>query len=387
MKNTLICLFLLCLWTSCKAPNDLDPTPREFDQNMTLIPTDTLTIPIGYRSNVYSNYIRSFRINKVPYLGVVNENTNELECYALSGLGKNFKVRFQVEGPNGVGQLKAFEVISDSTLLIASTYRIRLYVTDFEGSIKSIIKTDEVERKDKPFVQIYYSNQPVVFDRNKQDAFLFTRVDADFNSPGIWSGTMFLKASTINEGSINHIFKLPSHFDKYIHGSHFCHGSHLLMENRYLILSNSFYNNLLIYDLEKGEMIEREGGSKYFGDVFPMESPKSTSDGHEEFYITSNSYRELAYDEENKLLYRLAYRGVDYIGPDGQRRNWDNKQPSVIIINSNFEKVGEIDLPVNTIYTWMYFTLNGKLYLSLNHPDNNPSEDEMVFVGYKPEKL
>ena len=83
----------------------------------------------------------------------------------------------------------------------------------------------------------------------------------------------------------------------------------------------------------------------------------------------------------------MAYRGVDYIGADGQRRNWDNKLPSVIIINSNFEKVGEIDLPVNTIYNWMYFTHNGKLYLSLNHPDNNPSEDEMVFVGFKPEKL
>jgi hypothetical protein len=134
-------------------------------------------------------------------------------------------------------------------------------------------------------------------------------------------------------------------------------------------------------------MIEREGGSKYFGDVLPMEGSKSTSDLHEEFYITSNSYRELAYDEENKLLYRLAYRGVDYTGPDGQQRNWDNKLPSVIIINSNFEKIGEIDLPVNQIYNWMYFTYNGKLYLSLNHPDNNPSEDEMVFVGFNPEKL
>ena len=44
-------------------------------------------------------------------------------------------------------------------------------------------------------------------------------------------------------------------------------------------------------------------------------------------------------------------------------------------------------LPDNTIYTRIYFTHNGKLYLSLNHPDNNPSEDEMVFVGFKPEKL
>ena len=107
----------------------------------------------------------------------------------------------------------------------------------------------------------------------------------------------------------------------------------------------------------------------------------------ESFYVPSNSYREIAFDKENKLLYRLAYRGVDYTGPDGQRRNWDNKPPSVIIINSDFEKVGEVDLPINTIYTRMYFTHNGKLYLSLNHPDNNPSEDQMVFVGFKPEGI
>ncbi len=380
-------LLLMALGNSCTKDQSLDPLPRDYTARMTLLPSDTLRIPIGYRSNVYSKYIKKCEIDGIPFLGVVNENTNELEFYALSEKGEDFKVRFQLDGPNAVGQLKAFEVISDSTLLIASTYRIRLYVTDFDGNLKKTIKTNEVERKDKPFVQIYYTNQPIVFDRNKQDAFLFTRVDADFNSPGIWSGTMFLKVSTNNKGSINHIFKLPSHFDNYIHGSHFCHGSHLLMENRYLILSSSFYNNLLIYDLKKGEMIEREGGSKYFGDVFPMEGPKSTSDLHEEFYITSNSYREIAYDEENQLLYRLAYRGVDYIGPDGQRKNWDNKPPSVIIINSDFEKVGEMDLPVNTIYTWMYFTHDGKLYLSLNHPDNNPSEDQMVFVGFKPEKL
>ncbi|MDN3686370.1 hypothetical protein [Cyclobacterium jeungdonense] len=66
-------------------------------------------------------------------------------------------------------------------------------------------------------------------------------------------------------------------------------------------------------------------------------------------YVTSNSYRELAYDEEKQLLYLLAYQGVDYLGPNGQRRNWDNKHPSVIMINNDFEKVGEVDLPVNII--------------------------------------
>ncbi|HSI75302.1 MAG TPA: hypothetical protein VK957_05395 [Lunatimonas sp.] len=70
-----------------------------------------------------------------------------------------------------------------------------------------------------------------------------------------------------------------------------------------------------------------------------------------------------------------------------KQRNWDNKLPSVIMINSDFEKVGEVDLPVNTIYTRMYFTHDDKLYLSLNHSDNNPSEDQMVFLGFKPENI
>lgn len=354
---------------------------------MTLVPTDTLIFPMGYRSNVYSQYIRRCEINGSSYLGVVNQNTNEIEFYSLTRREDDFKVHFQEEGPNGVGSIRAFELISDSTLLIGSSYRIRLYVTDLEGNLLQTLVTNTPERKGKTFMPIYYSNQPLMFDKSRQDAYVFTRVDTDFNGHGIWSGTMFLQASTLEEGLNNHVFELPTHFDNYIHGGHFCHGSNCLVDYRYLILSVTFYNNLLIYDLKKDEMMEAKAGSKYFGDILPWDSPKPTVDGHEEFYVTSNSYRELEYDMQNKLLYRMAYRGVDYIGPNGQRRNWDNKPPSIIILNNDFEKIGEVDLQVNTIYTRMFFTHDGKLYLSLNHPDNNPSEDEMVFVGFKPEKL
>jgi hypothetical protein len=385
VKNFIYSTALYFILFSCEKHSDLNPDPRKYEDGVTLHPADTLIIPIGYRSNVYSRYLKAVEINNNSYLGIVNENTNELEFYSLDDSETNFRISYQQEGPNGIGSIKAFEIISDSTLLVATTYRVRLYVTDFKGNVVKTIKTDNSKRRGKPFVQIYYTNQPLLFDKTKQDAYVFTRVDTDYNGPGIWSGTMFLKASTINDGSNNHVFDLPTHFDKYIHGSVFCHGSHLLIDDRYLVLGITFYNNLLIFDLKKERMMEGKAGSKHFGDALPWDSPDM--DGDVEFYVTSNSYREITYDKENKLLYRLAYRGVDYIGPDGLRRNWDNKPPSVIIINSDFEKVGEVDLPVNTIYTRMFFTHNGKLYLSLNHPDNNPSEDQMVFVGFKPEKL
>jgi len=224
-----------------------------------------------------------------------------------------------------------------------------------------------------------------MYSKEKNDFYVFTRVDTDYNAPGIWSGTMFLKVPNDADRSAQHVFELPSHFDDYVHGAYFSHSSHLLIEDRYLVLGIPFYNNLLIYDLEKEELIEKAAGSKYFGDALPWSKPDN--ERHEEFYVSSNSYRELAYDDENGTMYRIAYRGVDYVGPDGQRRNWDNKSPSVVIINEDFEKVGEVDLSQNTYDTRSYFTYDSKLYLSLNHPENNPSEDRMVFVGFKPEKL
>ncbi|WP_439484231.1 DUF4221 family protein [Cyclobacterium plantarum] len=378
-------LISMAMGNSCTTDNSLDPTARKFTEKMTLVPADTMTIPIGYRSNVYSKYIKKAVIDGLPYLGVVNENTNELEFYALSKRGDDFKVQFDLDGPNAVGQLKAFEMISDSTLLVASTYRIRLYVTDLEGNLKNTIKTDDTGRKGKPYVQMFYTNRPLLHQKENDDFYVFTGVDTDYNGPGIWSGTMFMRISNDTNETIQHVFELPAYFNDFIHGAYFSDGSHILLEDRYLVLGIPFYNDMLIFDLEKNDLMSKPAGSKHFGDALPWENPNM--DGHEEFYVTSNSYREVVYDEKNQLLYRLAYQGVDYIGPDGQRRNWDNKPPSVIMINSDFEKVGEVDLPLNTIYTRMYFTHDGKLYLSLNHPDNNPSEDQMVFVGFKPEEL
>lgn len=386
MRNILFCLIWLFCLVSCNhnIGNELDTAPRPYSDKITLIPSDTLVISISSRSNVYSGYVKKCRINGNPYLGVVNENTNELEFYDLADAKGNFKISFQNDGPNGIGQLTAFEVVSDSTLLIGSTYRTRLYISDLSGNILKVLSSDKVQRKGKSHVPIYYTNQPLMYSKEKNDFYVFTRVDTDYNAPGIWSGTTFLKVPNDADRSGKHVFELPPHFDDYVHGAYFSHSSHLLIGDRYLVLGIPFYNNLLIYDLDKEELTEKSAGSKYFGDILPWSKPNNE---HEEFYVSANSYRELAYDEERKILYRIAYRKMDYIGVDGLRRNWDNKLPSVIVFNEDFEKIGEVDLSVNTIYTRIYFTHKGKLYLSLNHPDNNPSEDIMVFVGFKPEKL
>lgn len=86
------------------------------------------------------------------------------------------------------------------------------------------------------------------------------------------------------------------------------------------------------------EVFERPGGSKYFGDVMPWPTPDNERD--EEFYVSSNSYGGLVYDELNRLLYRIALRGVEYIDLRGEKRDAEDKLPSLIILDEDLEKVG-----------------------------------------------
>ena len=240
IRSLLIYVWLLVFIISCKEANELDPKPRDFNESLTLIPTDTLTFQMGYRSNVYSKYVKKVEINGSDYLGIVNENTNELEFYALSNTVDDFKVHFKTEGPNGVGQIKGFELMADSTFLIGSSYRIRLYVTDLKGNLLKTLKTDLVQRKGNPAIQLYYTQQPLVFDKIRNNVFIYARGQSDYNLPGKWSGTMFLKIPNMEDESATHVFELPSHFYNYVHGAYFSHSSHLLIEDRYLVLSFPF---------------------------------------------------------------------------------------------------------------------------------------------------
>lgn len=96
MRNFIFNLMWLFWLVSCndRAGIELNTAPRSYNDRITLIPSDTLVIPISGRSNVYSEYIKKCNIKGKPYLGVVNNNTNELEFYDLTDGKDNFNISF-----------------------------------------------------------------------------------------------------------------------------------------------------------------------------------------------------------------------------------------------------------------------------------------------------
>jgi hypothetical protein len=238
-----------------------------------------------------------------------------------------------------------------------------------------------VDRPDGEYVPMYYGQIPLVAYPDGQHFLISTKVDTDYFSPGIWSGTSFLKIKKDNP-TYQHVFPLPEFFSNLVYGARFSHSSHALVGNKYLAFGFPFYNDILFFDLETEGHFQRNAGSRHFGDALPWERHDPGRD--EPYYVEADSYREISYDPVSKFIYRIAYRGVGFLDSEGKQRDWNNKIPSVILLDESLDKVGELDLPGNTFYTRSLFTYNGKLYISHNHPDNNPNEDKLIFVGFKP---
>jgi len=362
---------------------EFDASPRKYERKITLDPVDTIRIAIGQSTNVFSHYISKTTVSGNDYLGVVNENTNNLEFYALSSKAENFSIKFQQEGPNGVKTIKSFEILDDSTILIGGSYRREMYICDYSGNVLKRINSVKKERNDgKPFVQIYSTNRPLIYRKQTESFLTFAIADQDYYAPGLWSGTYFLELAKDENREMKHAFNLPEHLSNLVYGAYFSHCSHAFIEPNKAVISMPFLNVLMVYNFDEETITYVEAGHNKFGDVLPLNRPNPSLDEKE--YVENNSYREIVFDKETGYLYRLAYEGVDYKDLSGNSRTWDNKIPSIIILNSELKKVGEYELPVNQIYTRMLFTYQGKLYVSINHPDNYPSEDELIFIGLKP---
>jgi hypothetical protein len=150
-----------------------------------------------------------------------------------------------------------------------------------------------------------------------------------------------------------------------------------------LIISFPIDSEIAVFDLKNSTTEWHYGGSKYFHEIPEWSAPDSNED--ERFYIESDSYREVLFDPWKKLYYRFAYRKVNYFDENNMRVNWDYKNPSIVILDEDFRKIGEYDLPENTYYTRNNFVSPEGLYISINHDQNKDADENKIsFQLFKP---
>ena len=91
-------------------------------------------------------------------------------------------------------------------------------------------------------------------------------------------------------------------------------------------------------------------------------------------------YWHLIYDKYRKVFYRFALHPYEYLKDKSPIEEDCGREFSIIVLNDNYERIGEISFPGNTYNYRLCFVGKKGLYLSLNNQENPIfSEDELFF--------
>jgi len=90
-------------------------------------------------------------------------------------------------------------------------------------------------------------------------------------------------------------------------------------------------------------------------------------------------YDYILYDEHRKVYYRFVKLGIES-SPQDDLEKLSSFPPlvSIIIIDDNFRKVGEVELPKGKFLFSNAFVGEEGLYISNNHPSNPEMQDDKL---------
>lgn len=386
-KYLCVALLLTSLMTACntnsseKSEDTLDAESHTFKNRFTFKKGSIYQIEID-EYTPYRSMNSQLIVDNEDSMILLWENRaiNAIEFYDLNQGVLQKRFRLKKDGPKGIGgPLRGFEFISEDSILVTNGKRYEFFLVNSKGEVyrKYNVFPEEEELISVPIV---YDYRPIMV--SGKNAFIVCKPDRDYSDTGWWDGDLLLKLNLEN-GDFEYVFQGPKIYYDLIYGAFFSHHSMVMNDDGKIIISYPMDSNIEVFDPASQTRTWYYAGSKYFQQIPDWDQPDSNED--ERFYIESNSYREILFDKWRNVYYRFAYQKVDYFDKNNMRVNWNYKIPSIIILDSNFEKIGEYDLSQNTYFTRNTFVAPEGLFISINHAENSLSDEDILqFQLFKP---
>ncbi len=376
MKNLLLLLLFLGLSISCNKDR------KRIQDKAYLDPTEQVkSFPLDSDVKYNAFYLYTFTEEGKRYLSFLNYRTTQLCFYDFDTEKFLFKVKLEEEGPNGVVIPTGYYIKDFNNIYVSTSAYSGLIKVDTTGTITQKIpygKTDTGYQIIPSYMPSSHPcNTPVFIDgkmyitQNNLERFcpsdktplsvVMDTVQKKYVSLPLTFGILTEKQLKSNDDRFSRIFD----------GKNFIY---------------SFYvdEDILVASIDHADVKRIKVKSKYI-DTPDEEQPLNAKNGPQ-LNLELARYGDMIYDPYREVYYRFAYPKTEL----DSKVNWwgkavyGRKKFSVIILDKDFQIMGETLFPEAVYNPYVAFVEKEGLYISRDYQMNfDQSEDFMTFERFE----
>lgn len=336
-SNLLVLIPLVFLSSSCST--------AEENSTYGVYPTkkDRVSLNIDDETKAFTLSVRYFETTDGDeWLLHLNEINNTIGIYDLESRKKLRTVYYESEGPNGVGSIDGFDIVSLDSIFLLSRYQGLLSLTSLNSSdTLQVYESYRLQYANGPTVSTPYSTvrAPIAVINGK--AHLATVPFVDLSKIPLYeSGNNFIKLDLAqytfdyqNLYSKSYSKKWPGEYSKISYDVN--------EQEKLLVFSLPIEDSIFTID-EHGLRTSYFAKSKNSKITRPFSGDVLNQNETREHYIFNDSYGYILYDKYRNYYYRFTEKvAKDMINEYGT--GLYIRKIGLIIMNEDFEIIGEID--------------------------------------------
>lgn len=348
-----------------------------------LAKVDDIVIPISDSSSYLPRRMGLYEIDGSEYLVTENEGTTALEVYSIDSKRLVKNIRLSKTGPNSVKCLKGFHPLSLDSFLIFCPDAYKITLVNDQGTPLDAYNwiTDPKVRKEpeKHGVSIPHMLAGNMGIMRADTLYVPAVTLADYADPNAFSEFHSSQWFHFGAKQSDFVYKYPSTYRE----KNFNHLStqifRTLNDQGNFVYSFQADPNLYETNLH-GQDIAHKASSLHLPDPEPIPTrhENTVPSDMTKYAALSSSFKHVLYDKYRKVYYRVL-EGPGKVTASLRTAHYDSKI-SIIILDQDFQVIGETELPFQKYTYRNIFVSRAGLCISKGHPmRENPDEDTMSF--------
>lgn len=319
------------------------------------------------------------------FLLFLNDDKPSIQFFDLKTDKLSREILLSIDGPNGVGRPSGLIPYSDRFIFVISSGQYRVSLINPKGElIKGYRLLDGKMNVSTGMLRPFTTSPGVMIGKK---LYFNVAPDRDIYDKTYYQGHTNLVLD-LESGKYEYFNTYPESFNGGVWGV-----AGVSYSTTYNATINKFVYSFAVHDsLVTYDPIIKKRESFFSGSRFvrkkaePMPKPSNAHDL--EYALKTPYYSSIIYDQYRKVYYRFVKHSMEYKDAAGRVHEFHEKPLSVIILNGNFEILGEKMLATNRYVDFLYFVTEEGLFVSNGNPANpDLNEDFAEYTCFKIDSL